>query len=1415
MIQKTPSEALAKYIVLEQTHTVERLNLNASTDYNPFSIPSYGSMYANKKWPKIVIFLVMALAIYNILPTVFYYIQPLHQPLSEKKGIAIAQSIDRRLSDLEADSLHWIRSLAQLLHITPKEILPLPGNPEVFSLSFSTLEEAQRLRAKLPRASALTSFAPLGWTLLNPEEQSTTVWLARNGPAPFGQEALHEILTFRDTLEPVTADRLTAIQNVLISRHGPALSLRLRLQHSEEPLRPEEVHVLALQLLPWARLAQETPSLHPAIVHYFAHMLEQERLSKIQSFLSLVQKDDELSSVHELLRSIAVWNGSYRIVAEHPLFAAPYIQEGAIHLPLHAEVAQLHAEGKIGQILMDELAYLSRETEEEFIPCGAGFTAALSTQSNASRFLLIDLEQIAHRELDKVAHTLRALWNPIHPDLMSENFPIVTHSEWLSLPPEERLFSLCLSTASERAQDGETLHRGSIYLQVKGLDRILQGQASSPLSSLLESELKTLSHLLQQLGFTPTVSTTRDPLFARKQCYEPLLMASRESFLVRGSAAYAVLECSSLEERIARENQIDSTLHSELLRWHDEYRAAQIHPNPALHSDVPKPPTHPLWSNFKLNAAKYVRGDERKILRWGLDLSGGKSVEIALVDQNHVPIVGDAEIQQGMEELAQRINKMSLAEVAIRQIGHHIVVDFPSSFAESATDLIQPSSMRFHLIHEKFSLKNPLLASHVERFLEEVWNEAVATHHTDPKSVREIAWNHFHATSHLSESARVLAQEGLHLANPIQEAMDTSLNEELCQVALWSGKDPREWHGQSHPLLFVFHHYALEGAGLDNIRASYDPSKGNFLSFEIKEAFSEPFSLWTTRYAKSSVIGTDLETASRGQGWRMAVLLNDQVISAPTLDSPLRESAQISGNFSQREITQLTKDLKAGSFTFTPQILSEKNVDAQLGQNDRMQGIAATLCAFAMVLGAMIAYYRFAGCVASLAVLFNLLILWAVLQNLGAALTLSGIAGIILTVAMSVDANVLVFERMKEEYAKSKQMANAIAAGYQKAYSAIIDSNVTTLIAALILLQFEAGPLKSFAMNLILGIISSMFTALFVTQVYFESWVRKKERKPLSMAHWIRNPHFDFLRRAKGAFLIALMLIGLGTSLTWMHRTTLWGMDFTGGFVMDLELAESASPEAIVQAFTCQGVAPTDVQVQTLGTPTHHRLFLSKTAAEPGPSFAWVVDTLHSSKIVLAPHAASELATNWTSISGQISDAMQRQALFGLALALLFCFVYITLRFEYPFAMAALLCVLHDLCITLAAIGILHAVGCPVQIDLNTVAALMTILGYSLNDTIIIFDRIREERALLKHRSFSQAVNEAINATLSRTTITSGTTLLALLSLVLFGSGSIFSFACVMIVGVVLGTLSSWFIAAPLLLFFHRRQKDEPSMLST
>jgi SecD/SecF fusion protein len=1112
------------------------------------------------------------------------------------------------------------------------------------------------------------------------------------------------------------------------------------------------------------------------------------------------------------------------------------------------------------QAVYNEMAYASRQADEIVSPFQDRFEIHLNQLTNSRSFLAMRLGTIASAEMKQLQDIIQKTWNPQHPDLKADHFPVLDNETFEALPSSQQKLALVIYAPAVYKKIPPTgMHMNTIYVIAKGMDKIIDriyNEPQSPQTQQFIEDFNRLRDILHQNGFVGysgksyglSPQFAQDFIFEGEDYYQTVLKGTREDFTVHGTKRYAVLEFTDLQQRILTENKIGNRMHEDLLKSRDDYLAAQLNIKGVSQYDVPKPIHNVYWDNLKLSLIKYFRGDDRKILHWGLDLSGGKTVQIELRDNNNRVVTNEDDLKQGINELYNRVNKMGVSEVSIRQEGNFITLDFPGSQGLSASELVKASSMQFHVVNEKFGPFNTALSDAANKFLQDVWNEALVTNRKEIDDINRIAWKHLHGDSFdpdvvqpRSESARILYEQGLKLANPQEAITSNAFNETYSLIAQFRGSDFTDWHGQTHPLLFVYKNMALEGSDLENVQSAYDPSKGNYLSFSIKGSYTnkegqknnprDGLFTWTSHFAKEKIAGTPLETLSGGRGWRMAVILNGSVISAPTLDSPLRDSAMISGSFTQREINQLEADLKAGSLTFTPRILSEMNVSPELGTKEKISGIVATILSLCLVIAAMMVYYRFGGVVASIAVILNLLILWATLQNLQATMTLAGIAAIILTLGMAVDANVLVFERIREEFAVTGRLASAVNAGYRKAFSAIVDSNVTTIIAAFVLLHFDSGPIKGFAITLIIGIISSMITALFMTRYFFTGWVQNPQHRSLHMLNWFKAKKFDFLKHTKATMIISSIIILVGALLLINERNTIFGMDFKGGYALNIDLPVQENMhyrQRVEEALIAQGATARDFQIRELSPSNHIRIFLSRNLDQNGhpffgmpatydlkeplytyennPKIVWVVQTLQKAGLNLEPSALSHLDKTWTEISGQMSDSMRNSAIIGLTIALLAILIYITLRFEFKYAMSATLCIIHDVVFTIGFIAILHALKVPLQIDLNTVAALLTIVGYSLNDTIIVFDRIREDARLMRRSSFSEIVNHALNVTLSRTTMTSGTTLLVLIPLILLGGSTLFGFALVMAIGVVFGTLSSLFIATPLLKFFHDRE---------
>ncbi len=1510
-------------------------------------------MEAKKRWHFWLIIAVMALTIYNIFPTIFFYIKPLRSPIDESRSKEISLSIANRVNDLESHAGEWLDSFCKLLNITPKEIHVKADDPEFIELSFAKESDAQKFNRYLARAGTLIPFAPaqLSPSAISSENATaTTVTVHRKIPIHFDTKKIDESFQFSTLFDKqgdptplyraLIQDRATQLAVGIAGASDNAKLAKAIIDHPQDPQVLELAVTLSQRVVEVAQIfggdsliaTRFYGSLSQGILDdkakFSSHLLssinaikdqlriekislQKEQTSQVSTFDSikqqqlnlLVDRENCLTEFEGLLKrhstlfqnSPSPWD--YEAISTHLkqpnlkqeiLFAVrnPIIEKMVIDwansqliLKVHPDLiafkntlrqnnASQYLKDRVDQIIYNQIASIAQFSSEKITPFQDQFMIELKELSNASSFLAMRLSSIAKKETTSITALLNGSWHPSHIDLRRDSFPIWDQETYSSLSKTAKDFGLLVySPAASNQPPPEGMRMNSIYVVARGLDKMLANLQNHPESENTKQffdDFESLRSIMQQHGFYGysgkatyiNPEFANDYIFEMEDYYQDVIKATRENFSVKGTKRFAILEFSDVEQRILTENAIDNAIHEDLLKWRDDYHAASLGIKGMTPYDVPKPTKSIFLSNLTLSCVKFFRGDERKILHWGLDLSGGKTVQIELRDANNRLVTKESDLNQGINELYSRVNKMGVSEVNIRQEGQTISLDFPGSQAFSAAELVKASTMYFHIVNEKFSQGNLQLAGYAEQFLQDIWNEAVVTNRKSVEEINAIAWRHIHGDSldpealqPRSVAARILHEHGLRLASQ-QDSFISSIPDDLIsKLAILRGDSFMDWHGRSHPLLIVFRNFALEGSNLENVMSSYDPAKGNFISFNIKgsafrsgNSLSNPrddFEAWTSQYCKEKIAGTPLAEFSRGEGWRMAVVLNETVISSPTLASPLRNSASITGSFTQRETNQLEADLKAGSLSFSPKILSEKNVSPEIGSHERHLGILGMVIAISLVVLSMVSYYRFGGMIASIALIFNLLIMWAALQSIQATMTLASIAGIILTLGMAVDANVLVFERIREEFETTGKIASAVHIGYRKAFSAIFDSNITTLIAALILLNFDSGPIKGLAITLIIGIVSSMFTALFMTRYFFARWVQNPARKKLKMLNLFKPGNYNFLKYTKRTLLFSTIVIALGAFFAISQRHTLLGMDFTGGYVLSVDVQQQKTTnyrESIEQALIAQGATSQEIQVRELSPSNHLRIFLSSSMEQPGhpfhnmpielndkdpayafvtnPRIAWIVDSLKEKSLLLTEDSLETLDQSWASVSGQMSDTMRNQAFIGLLLALACILLYITLRFEFSYAASATICLLHDVIFTIGVVSTLHWFGIPVQIDMHTVAALLTIVGYSLNDTIIVFDRIREDMRLMRGCSPIEIINHALNVTLSRTLMTSGTTLLVLLPLIILGGSTIFSFALVMAIGVIFGTLSSLFIAAPLMLYFHRRESEKRKLLA-
>ncbi|HMJ92415.1 MAG TPA: protein translocase subunit SecD [Candidatus Acidoferrum sp.] len=548
-----------------------------------------------------------------------------------------------------------------------------------------------------------------------------------------------------------------------------------------------------------------------------------------------------------------------------------------------------------------------------------------------------------------------------------------------------------------------------------------------------------------------------------------------------------------------------------------------------------------------------------------------------------------------------------------------------------------------------------------------------------------------------------------------------------------------------------------------------------------------------------------ITTENRGRF--MAIILDGELYSAPRINEPITGgSGQITGQFTEKEAADLAAILQ-NPLEAPVKVLSEERVDPSLGRDTIRSGINSALYATIAVAAFMAIYYMFAGMVANVALLTNIVVLLGVMASIKTTLTLPGIAGIVLTVGMAVDANVLIFERIREELAKGKSLRAALAAGYDRAFGTIFDSHVTTLISSIILWYLGTGTIKGFGVALTIGVAASLFTALVVTRVIFDFMLAQGWLKSMRMLHIIKAPKVDFMKFAKPAFAVSWIIIIVGVA--WgLHRgfnkRDILGIDFVGGDNLTLAFREKIDVDKIRDVVTPisrdsliqyqRAMAGTDEKLRiTIGIPKD---------GNPDAAANAVVSGLQKT----FPQAGFELKGS-ERVGATVGEEILRSAVIATLLSLLGILVYVAFRYEFSFAVAAVVAILHDVLMTMGIYSLTSVWGHGRELNATMVAALLTIIGFSINDTIVIFDRIREDLKLGVRGTFRELINQALNQTLSRTIITSGTVFIATMALYLFGGGAINDFAFTFLVGIITGTYSSMYIASALVLWWHKGQR--------
>lgn len=576
---------------------------------------------------------------------------------------------------------------------------------------------------------------------------------------------------------------------------------------------------------------------------------------------------------------------------------------------------------------------------------------------------------------------------------------------------------------------------------------------------------------------------------------------------------------------------------------------------------------------------------------------------------------------------------------------------------------------------------------------------------------------------------------------------------------------------------------------------------------------------WQILFSFNNAAGARFgEATEKNINRAMAIVLDGVVCSAPVIRDRITTNGQITGRFEGAEAADLAIALNSGSMVVPVHEEFTRVVGASLGADAVRKGVLSSILGIIIVGLFMLVYYLWAGVVALIGLVVNFIMIVAAMAYFNMTLTLPGIAGLILTLGMAVDANVLIYERIREELRLGHALITSVENGFNRAAVTILDANITTLIAAAVLMQFGTGPIEGFAITLSIGVCSSVFAALVVCRAVMDFLLRNKIITKLTMLSLIRpDTKIPFLQMRTFAIAGSLIAIVLGMSVFTWRGTANFGVDFTQGTNLHLTLNNDHPVPVNDVRVALGGVGFTSPIVQVTGdsdTVLESNQFIIRVgdvdqpASDPDAAQAPVVTVADRIQKALAPLTKSGSVED-VKIEDQqtVGPAVGKQLRYDAAKALfwayMFIVVYLAFRFELKFGVAAIVALVHDVLITLAAFAVLHR-----QVDMNVVAALLTIVGYSINDTIVVFDRVREDLGVYRGKGyrFIDILNMSINSTLSRTLLTSATTLFVVVVLFFFGGDAINDFAFALLVGIIIGTYSSVFVAGPVVYYWQRFQ---------
>ena len=794
-----------------------------------------------------------------------------------------------------------------------------------------------------------------------------------------------------------------------------------------------------------------------------------------------------------------------------------------------------------------------------------------------------------------------------------------------------------------------------------------------------------------------------------------------------------------------------------------------------------------------LKAPEQLVDLKKRSLNLGLDLQGGIHLVLEVKTEGMEQQEAQDAVAQAQEVIRNRVDQFGVAEPTIQRQGdNRIIIELPGvQDVQRAKDLVGQTALL------EFQLLEP--SEDRTRLIQRI-DQVLAPQEEEEEEEEDLLLSSTPESAPLS-SLLSLAGEDLTVSGRDLQRVKNLLNAPEAQELipadvefLFSSKPAGAEGNEFYFLYLVRKKPEMTGHMIQDAFVSIG---------QVVEYMGQPIVNFSTTDE-----GVRLFSRITGShiGERMAIVLDESVYSAPVIQNKISEGRGIiTGSGTQEEAKDLSIVLRAGALPAEVEIIEDRTVGPSLGRDSIEQGKTAAIYSMILVVIFMVLYYRAAGLIADCALLLNMLFIMAVLAGFHATLTLPGIAGIILTIGMAVDANVLIFERIREELRSGKTVRAAIDSGYGHALSAIIDANVTTFLVGIVLYQFGTGPIRGFALTLCIGIISSLFTAFFVTRTIFDLITRKSEQSTLSIGpvglFSNLNIRFLSLRNIGFGTSAAVLLIGI-VSILGINGIR-QGIDFAGGTLLELHFDPAVKVEDIRSQLGRVPVGDAEVdlsksEIKQFGSENDILIRVSESGAgtEVADGIMGVLKSGFADNIAEMEWIRRQEKVG-PKIGSELSNAAVRAVLVALALIL----IYMAWRFHrFLYGIAAVVALFHDVLITLGLLSLFD-----IEITLAVVAALLAIVGYSLNDTIVVFDRIRENLHTARRQGFDGTVNQSINECLSRTLITSATTLMAVLVLMIFGGEVNRDFTITLMIGVVVGTYSSVFVASPVLYLGQQR----------